>query len=80
MSANHGWRNHPGKMKITYSNGTPSDTANTTEEALEIIAAAKGVDAADLITDDSGDRTLVWLSEEDAENDDGAKAVAQITE
>lgn len=32
----------------------------------------------DMVTHNDGQRTLVWADEDDAENDDGANAVAEL--
>jgi hypothetical protein len=51
----------------------------TYPEALEYVASIGGLavgHSGDL--EDGGDRTLVWASEADAKNDDGAKAIATI--
>lgn len=63
---------------IISSNGVRTIVA-TYPEALEHVAALGGVavgHSGDL--EDGGDRTLIWASEADAENDDGAKAIATI--
>jgi hypothetical protein len=68
-------------MTITYADGTPVMTADTQDEALDLIARRYSVSPADLVThEDCGERprTLVWTSEEDAQEDDGAHAVAEI--
>lgn len=61
--------------RITYSDGRKA-TTETLDEAMEILTK----EYPSLYTDDSGDRTLCWESEEKSENDDGAKAVAEIRE
>jgi hypothetical protein len=66
--------------EITYANGADASFVATYEDALCVIAdrwpdAEVGHDG-DLTS--GGDRTLVWATEADAVNDDGARAVACI--
>lgn len=63
---------------LHFSDGSNSRYGISEDAAYSRIAAKYGVAVSDLVTDDSGDRTLVWLSEADAENDAGAKAVAEL--
>lgn len=60
--------------KINYTNGDPS------EEATDLSAAYAGLqeEFPGCHIEDCGDRWLVWETEEDSLNDDGAKAVAEI--
>ena len=63
---------------VTSSNGSRAVVA-TYPEALEHAASLGGIavgHSGDL--EDGGDRTLIWASEADAGNDDGAKAIATI--
>ena len=63
---------------VVSSNGVRTIVA-TYPEALKHAASLGGVavgHSGDL--EDGGDRTLVWASAADAENDDGAKAIATI--
>jgi hypothetical protein len=64
-------------VKITFADGTSGIVCNASV-AQDRIAARYGVETHTLISDDSGDRELIWLDEESAENDDGAHAVAEI--
>lgn len=66
-------------VKITYGDGTP-DTISTAGGAYGVIASRYGVEVSSLVTDKGEDRALVWLDEATAENDDGAKAIAEIRE
>ena len=68
--------------EISYTNGQPTVTTDTYDEAIEILQAEypdleSGHDG-DL--SDGGDRTLAWACEEDAVNDAGQNAVASIRE
>lgn len=60
--------------KIQYRNGDAS------EEATDLSAAYAGIQAEfpDCHIEQCGDRWLVWATEEESENDDGSKAVAEI--
>lgn len=63
--------------KVTFADGT-QDVISTSP--LGVIAHRYGVDELDLVeSEDDADRTLVWLDEESAENDDVANAVAQFS-
>lgn len=64
--------------KATYADGGYDNNSSTLAGALRCIANRYGVDAGSLVTNDDGSRTLVWLTEDDAANDDGAHAVAEI--
>lgn len=61
-----------------FSDGTASVNSSTREGAHQAIADRYGVAVSDLVTEQSDERELVWLDEETAANDDGAKAVAEI--
>lgn len=66
-------------VEVSYTNGR-SESYESYDAAVEALTteypdAEIGHDG-DL--SDGGDRTLVWESEEDSVNDDGAKAVASI--
>jgi predicted NUDIX family NTP pyrophosphohydrolase len=66
---------------ISYANGYPERSYDTYEEAQAAVRAEFGDDVAighDGDLDGFGDRTLFWASEEDAENDDGARALGDI--
>jgi len=64
--------------RITYSNGR-TETVETYAEALEVLAAADcEVIGHDGDLGNGGDRTLAWMTEEDAEDDDGARSYASI--
>jgi hypothetical protein len=65
-------------MTITYSDGARATTADSQDDAIALIASRYSLDPADLVTEESDERTLVWLSESDAANDDGSSAVAEI--
>lgn len=66
---------------ISWSNGR-TDTADTYEAAKELVRAeypdAEIGHDGDL--DGFGDRTLCWEDEEHSTDDDGARAIASITE
>ena len=64
-------------VKITFADGT-SDIVCNASVAQDRIATRYGVETRALVSDDSGDRELIWLDEESAENDDGRRAVAEI--
>lgn len=64
----------------TFSDGTSDVNSETFEGALRVIANRYEVAVDDLVTEESEERTLVWLDEDSAKNDDGAKAVAEIRE
>lgn len=64
------------KYRISYADGSPSDSTATYEEAHNIIRAAY----PDAAFAHDGNRTLYWPSEADSIDDDGARAVASITE
>jgi hypothetical protein len=71
----------PGKgkpVRLSYADGTTGETCDTEEIALEAVASRYRVPAEDLETEENNGRTLVWLSAEDAQNDDGSNAVAEI--
>ena len=65
--------------EINYSNGT-STLANTYKTAIAAIRAdyPSAVIGHDGDLSDGGDRTLCWADADDADNDDGANAVATI--
>lgn len=63
---------------IHFADGTQTRYADNRDAAVSLIARKYDVAVSDLVTDDSGERELVWLSESDADNDDGANAVAEI--
>jgi uncharacterized protein with GYD domain len=65
-------------MVIHFNDGTASRYGITRAAALRQVAEKYGTSVSALVTDDCGDRELVWLSEADAANDDGAHAVAEI--
>lgn len=60
--------------KITYANGL------TPEVATDLMAAYQGLqeEFPGCHIEECGGRWLVWASEEDSMNDDGARAIAQI--
>lgn len=69
--------------QITYSNGDCTTEHDTEDDARNEIARTVGDDA--VIHDewqscghDGEERLLVWSCESDADNDDGAKAVASL--
>lgn len=64
---------------ITYADGG-NDNSATMAGACKKIANRYGVAKKSLVTNNDGARTLVWLDEASAENDDGANAVAEIQE
>lgn len=66
-------------VKTTFPDGTTDVISDSLSGALRVIANRYGAEVGDLITDESPDRTLVWLDEESAENCDGANAVAEIS-
>lgn len=59
---------------ITYANGQASQTAETLTAAKEIILAAH----PEAYIESFDDRALCWESEDESQNDDGAKAFAAI--
>ena len=68
--------------RISYTNGATAETHETYEAAVASLRAEFG--AAAVIGHDGdlqgfGDRTLCWESEDDAQDDDGARAVASIS-
>lgn len=69
-------------MKTSYntnfSDGTNSVNSSSLDGALRVVANRYSKQVSDLVTDTNEDRTLVWLDEASAENDNGAKAVAEI--
>lgn len=64
--------------QTTYADGGSDNSSSTLAGALRCIANRYGVVASELVTNDDGSRTLVWLTEDDAANDDGVSAVAEI--
>lgn len=67
-------------FKIHYTDGSVSKTYDSTQECLDEIEGAypdyfAGHDG-DL--SEGGDRTLVWANEAASEDDDGARAVAEL--
>jgi len=68
---------------LHYTNGDNPHSGITEREALRQIANKYGVPADELVTEeDEGERprTLVWLNETDADQDDGSNAVAELIE
>lgn len=68
--------------EVTFTNGEEAERYDTYEQAKESVLA-RWPDAEighDGDLDGFGDRTLFWLSEEDSENDDGARALGSIRE
>jgi len=63
---------------IHFTDGTQTRYADNRDAAIALIARKYEVAVSDLVTDDSDERELVWLNEADADNDDGANAVAEI--
>lgn len=63
---------------IHFSDGTSSVNSDTMNGALRVIARRYNTDVSSLVTEYDGARTLVWLDEETANNDDGSRAVAEI--
>lgn len=66
--------------RISYTDGAPDDVVPTYAEARTVIDE-RWPDAEvrhDGDLDGGGDRTLVWATEADSVNDDGARAVASI--
>ena len=66
---------------LHYSDGDQSSYGLSKSGALLLVADKYGVEASDLVThEDDGEspRILVWESEEDAENDAGENAVAEL--
>lgn len=67
-------------VNIHFNDGSNSRMGHPAYTALLTIAQKYGVAASDLVTEECADgRTLVWLDEASAANDDGAHAVAEIT-
>lgn len=66
------------KATVTFADGE-QQTADDLADALRIISGKYKVPESQLVTDTEGTRTLVWLNEDDAKNDDGAKAAAVVT-
>ena len=68
--------------EVRYSNGRKVEMLDSYAAALaEVESAYPGMatgHSGDLA--DGGERTLCWASEEDSEDDDGARAVASIHE
>jgi hypothetical protein len=64
---------------IRYTDGSPSETHDEYTDACQAVLDHCGGDAVYSDPDPRG-RTLIWATEEDATNDDGARAVASITE
>lgn len=62
----------------TFSDGTSDVNSGTFGGALRVIANRYSVAVDTLSVETSDDRTLVWMSGGDAENDDGSNAVAEI--
>lgn len=67
--------------RITYANGSLAASEVATYDDAIILCASRWPEleyghSGDLT--DGGDRTLVWACAADAENDDGARAVATI--
>jgi hypothetical protein len=66
--------------KITWSHGQTDygfESLEAAEEAVRAVLADAEI-GHDGDIGDGGERTLFWASEEDAENDDGAKAAGSI--
>lgn len=76
---------HPTEYRIHYTDDAPSDLSDFADttwddytgmvDALEELGYIVG-HSGDLA--DGGDRTLIWTTPAEAENDDGAHAVAEI--
>ena len=67
---------------IKHSHGL-TERADDYEGAIEVVTTVYGSDAAighDGDISEGGERTLCWRSEEEAENDDGSRACAVITQ
>jgi hypothetical protein len=65
---------------ITYTNGDPDREFESYEAAVEAVETEFPdceIGHAGDLTDD-GDRTLFWSDEDEAENDDGARALGSI--
>jgi hypothetical protein len=66
--------------QVRYNNGRVVSGLESYRDAIaEVVSTYDGADighSGDLT--DGGERTLCWASEEDAVNDDGARAVASI--
>lgn len=68
-------------LEIHHSNGNASRYPESYADAIRVLKAEYG---DDIVTADweahtpDSERMLVWADEESAENDDGAKAVAEI--
>jgi hypothetical protein len=64
-----------------FSDASVPDNSSTWNGALRVIAHRYQVKLDDMEWEESdAGRTLVWLDEASAKNDDGGKAVAQIIE
>lgn len=66
--------------KVIYANGATADEYDTYAEAVANLEGQypEGVIGHDGDLSEGGDRTLVWESEADSEDDAGQKAVCQI--
>jgi len=69
--------------KVVHSHGITEGAVDTYEEAIERVRAVYGEDAAighDGDIADGGAKTLVWVDDATAENDDGSRACCSIRE
>ncbi len=66
--------------QITFTNGRRHETCDTYAEALAWVRSEypDGVVGHDGDLEGFGDRTLFWASEQESENDDGARAAGSI--
>ena len=63
-------------IRTKYADSRRPTTHDTRDEAIAALRAIY----PDLYVDTDGGRTLAWTDEDAAENDDGARAVAELTE
>ena len=66
---------------ISFTDGRTETIDGSYQEALDYVRELAGADVEighDGDLSDGGDRTLFWTSEEDAANDDGARAIGSI--
>lgn len=66
---------------VSYADGSKEQCYATYKQAKAAVRAEFGADTVighDGDLDNFGDRTLFWASEEDADNDDGARALGTI--
>lgn len=63
------------ETRTKFANGRRSTTHDTRDEAIAALRAQH----PDLHVVDDGSRTLAWTDEDTAENDDGSRAIAELT-